>query len=575
MSRKNYKIALTAIIILMSYLVLQFVGNSNVYATEDTISITNVEIIEKTETVDVESLSYENTAVNANIVYHKVGDYVKYKITINNNSNQNYKIKSLSNDNKNEYISYEHSNYSNTEFKSNSSTELFITVKYLKEIDDITKRIQETNTNLLLIMEDANGNTVTKNISINPKTGDPIIKYIIVFSISALGLLVFAIARKKGCDRKKIFGIILALILTMPVVVNASGSSLTLNLKGKVELKDKLIGTYKDALGNEKTIIVKYGESANVPGPLEKEGYDFVEWNDENGVKVEGEIKDIKQDFKLTQNWKAKEYKLTYNLNGGEAETVSTYTIDTNDITLPQPTRKGYSFDGWTGDNGDTPQKEVVIKKGSKGNKTYTANWKIEEYTLAYDLDGGDISGQKVSYTVETETFTLPIPTKENYKFIGWTGTDLESETTTVTIQKGSTGNRSYKANWKEKSKIEIGKYQYPSDQDYMYFSNADWKSTSITRSPYPWKKALPSLVFEEEITRARLGFSTINYVTYNSQTMANGFVSTDKKIMWFDNNYGEVREGYYTVGYTQNSVDHEIRFRIVGDEITDFQEIY
>ena len=42
----------------------------------------------------------------------------------------------------------------------------------------------------------------------------------------------------------------------------------------------------------------------------------------------------------------------------------------------------------------------------------------------------------------------MPTPTKTGYTFLGWTGTGLSAATKTVTISKGSTGNRSYTANW-------------------------------------------------------------------------------------------------------------------------------
>ena len=69
-------------------------------------------------------------------------------------------------------------------------------------------------------------------------------------------------------------------------------------------------------------------------------------------------------------------------------------------------------------------------------------------YPITYDLDGGSIVGQKDSYTVDTETFTLPIPTKEGYTFLGWTGSNGSVPQTSAAIDKGSIGSKSFKANW-------------------------------------------------------------------------------------------------------------------------------
>ncbi len=71
-------------------------------------------------------------------------------------------------------------------------------------------------------------------------------------------------------------------------------------------------------------------------------------------------------------------YKIKYNLEGGiENENPREYTKNSDDIVLKRPTREGYIFNGWTGE-GEENALDVTIKKGSKGDKEYTANW-VEE----------------------------------------------------------------------------------------------------------------------------------------------------------------------------------------------------
>lgn len=70
------------------------------------------------------------------------------------------------------------------------------------------------------------------------------------------------------------------------------------------------------------------------------------------------------------------------------------------------------------------------------------------DYTITYNLDGGTASNP-LTYTIETETFTLSNPIKAGYTFTGWSGTGLEGlDNMNVTIAKGSTGERSYTAHW-------------------------------------------------------------------------------------------------------------------------------
>ena len=70
-------------------------------------------------------------------------------------------------------------------------------------------------------------------------------------------------------------------------------------------------------------------------------------------------------------------YDITYDLDGGTVATANptSYTYTSNAITLNNPARVGYRFDGWTGSNGSTPQTSVSIPKHSHGNRSYTANW--------------------------------------------------------------------------------------------------------------------------------------------------------------------------------------------------------
>ena len=70
------------------------------------------------------------------------------------------------------------------------------------------------------------------------------------------------------------------------------------------------------------------------------------------------------------------DFAISYELNGGvnHADNPVIYYED-EEITLNAPTREDYTFTGWTGSNGDTPQEVVTIPQYSTGNKTYTANW--------------------------------------------------------------------------------------------------------------------------------------------------------------------------------------------------------
>ena len=70
-------------------------------------------------------------------------------------------------------------------------------------------------------------------------------------------------------------------------------------------------------------------------------------------------------------------FTITYDLADGTVATANpdSYTYETATFTLKKPIRAGYTFAGWTGSNGNTPQTTVTIPAGSHGDKTFTANW--------------------------------------------------------------------------------------------------------------------------------------------------------------------------------------------------------
>ena len=215
------------------------------------------------------------------------------------------------------------------------------------------------------------------------------------------------------------------------------------------------------SLSGQKTSYNVNTDSFTLPTPT-KNGYTFTGWTGSNGTTAQKSVtitKGSTGNRNYTANWTPTNYSISYTLNGGSLNGQRTsYNIETANFTLPMPTRNGYTFTGWTGSNGTTAQKSVTITKGSTGNRSYTAHWTPVNYTISYNANGGSLSGQKTSYNIETATFTLPTPTRTGYTFTGWTGTGLSGLTKTVTVSKGSTGNRTYTAHF-EKTVTATFKY--------------------------------------------------------------------------------------------------------------------
>lgn len=113
-------------------------------------------------------------------------------------------------------------------------------------------------------------------------------------------------------------------------------------------------------------------------------GFTFTGWNtkaDGSGTSYTDEqsITNL-EDMTLFAQWQTAIYSITYNLNGGSnsSSNPATYTIESDAITLAEPTRFGFIFAGWTFEGQDEPTKNVTIANGSHGDKTYTAHWTLD-----------------------------------------------------------------------------------------------------------------------------------------------------------------------------------------------------
>ena len=210
-----------------------------------------------------------------------------------------------------------------------------------------------------------------------------------------------------------------------------------------------------DTNGGPNVSPIKYTveDSFTLPYPL-RPGYEFAGWTLDGSGMLPATTLIIYYgttgDLHYKAEWRLAEYTINMDLNGGSGKEKVVYTITDEVFELPTPTRNGYEFVGWTGERITTPQTSVKIPKGSTGNKAYTANWKVIQYTIITLLEGGNAgsSGAYV-YTVE-ETFTLPTPTRTGYTFWGWTGEGITKPQPSVTIPRGSTGDKTYIENWVE-----------------------------------------------------------------------------------------------------------------------------
>ncbi len=251
----------------------------------------------------------------------------------------------------------------------------------------------------------------------------------------------------------------------------AIGTGTAYNSSTKVGYQSSVDGKVNNA--NSITTVVRYDQtyssgSNGFPNPS-RTGYTFNGWKTSNGgstqrlgsdrMSVTGTSAET-----LYAHWTRNAYTVKFNGNGATSGSMSnqSFSYDTwQKLTNKGFSRTGYTFAGWNtkanGTGAGYSNQASVRNLTSTNNATVNlyAQWTPVTYTITYNLGGGSLptgNSNPTSYTIETNTFTLINPSKANYNFAGWTGTGLTSASTSVKVNKGSTGNRSYTATFTPKT---------------------------------------------------------------------------------------------------------------------------
>ena len=186
----------------------------------------------------------------------------------------------------------------------------------------------------------------------------------------------------------------------------------------------------------------------SLPTPT-RTGYTFNGWfTAETGGTQVTTSTEFSANSAIYARWTPTTYTISYNLNGGTVSDVNpiSYTIEAENFTLNNPTRIGYTFTGWTGTNGTTPETTVSIGQGSTGNINYTANWTLMTYEITFDANGGTISTVYGTTNSNWQITFLPTPTRDAYTFNGWF--TEETGGTPVTTNTAFNANTTIYAQW-------------------------------------------------------------------------------------------------------------------------------
>lgn len=191
----------------------------------------------------------------------------------------------------------------------------------------------------------------------------------------------------------------------------------------------------------------------DLPTPV-REGYTFVAWKDEKNVVVSSIAKGSYGKKVFTAEWNVKVYTIKFISNYKETVPDMTYSKTSSIIVFPDLKGKntGYDFGGWYKNQACSGSAMTVVDLTFAEDNTLPvvlyAKWTPTPYTITFNTNGGS-DQTALPYTVETETFQLPMKTKRmGYSFAGWYKDAGLTQAYGASVAKGTAGDFTLYAKW-------------------------------------------------------------------------------------------------------------------------------
>lgn len=261
--------------------------------------------------------------------------------------------------------------------------------------------------------------------------------------------------------------------------------------------------------------IVQTDAALSAPIAPTRTGYTFDGWaTSQGGTAVTFPYTHSQtQSFTMYAIWIPDVYTLTYtynNADGGESRATDSYTVGTPALTLPVPTRTGYTFGGWYVD--PVFATTVLASTYAPGiSQTLYAKWIGRTYSVVYEYNGADGGAATPSddYTSGSSPITLPVPTRTGYSFAGWFETSNLSGSL-VSSPYTTSQNRTLYAKW---TAIQYS-VTYNPDIVVSGITYSGSGDVPVASSTYTIGQSVPVLPNTQATPLTRLGYTFLGWVT-------------------------------------------------------------
>ena len=174
------------------------------------------------------------------------------------------------------------------------------------------------------------------------------------------------------------------------------------------------LNTNGGTINNGNVTGYTYGVGATLPAAddMTYTGHTFKGWYDNENltgspVTAIGGAETGNKEY--WAKWEINQYTVTVKPENGKADIIITQDYGTP-ITAPTLTREGYTFKGWDKEIPETmPADNITVK----------AQWEINQYTIAFDTNGGS-EITPITQDYGTKITAPDNPTRKGYTFKGW-----------------------------------------------------------------------------------------------------------------------------------------------------------
>lgn len=119
--------------------------------------------------------------------------------------------------------------------------------------------------------------------------------------------------------------------------------------------------------------------------------------------------------------WNDISVTVSYNANGGTVSPASAKAEYGKTVTLPTPSKSGYTCLGWSSSaSASSAAYACGASYTVNANITLYAVWKANSYTVSFNANGGSCSTSSKQVAYNSAYGTLPTPTRTGYTFNGW-----------------------------------------------------------------------------------------------------------------------------------------------------------